>query len=551
MDETRNDAATPLGAQGQPPQEPTVDENKATEANIKDAPPATSENHARESRHAAKSSTGAEAPQSNPNGQQEPKKKKGKPGRVSPFDPFWEPEIVPLLKLDLAAEITPAGILDHLLDRYPEAFEGKERKSLLRTLGRRITEWSKEHRRGLPERCKPCPRSQGSGRPSRRLIILPQHHPLALEVQVDFTHCDQLEVTIQDKPFPHQLFDFRMSHSGWTYVEVFLGETVSALMQGLQNAMRELGGVPQVVRSDNRRNAIRNKQPIEPYGALLKHYGLELSLINYYKPNENGGVEGENGRVKERIKQALLVRGGRDFESEKDYAEFVSHQVDCSNRRLEVQHKLNEERASLRPLPDTPAPEYVEMKRKVNDRSVINVYSCKYSVPCQAVGQMVTVRLYAEHLEVDSQNGPRLAEWPRVHGNEQLSLNPYHCFPDLMIKWGGFAGLPPDYKEQMFPQPSFRKTYQKLREWDPNGKKTNGLNADYRYVQILYLASKAGREKAVDQALQQLLEAGHPFDFEDVKRLVDPPSKAPEGSVTERFDPPNRNNDPPFQKPLL
>ena len=73
-------------------------------------------------------------------------------------------------------------------------------------------------------------------------------------------------------------------------------------------------------------------------------------------------MEGENGRVKTRIKQALLIRGSRDFESEKDYAAFVNHQVDCSNRRHEVQHQLKEERASLRPLPETAAPEYVEMQ---------------------------------------------------------------------------------------------------------------------------------------------------------------------------------------------
>ena len=382
-------------------------------------------------------------------------------------------------------------------------------------------------------------------------MTFPQDHPPGREVQVDFTHCDRLEVTIQGKPFPHELFDFRMSYSGWTYLEVFLGETVSALMQGLQNAMRELGGVPQVVRSDNRRNAIRNKQPIEPYGAFLKHYGLELSLINYGKPQENGGVEGENGRVKTRIKQALLIRGSRDFESEEDYAAFVSHQIDCSNRRHEVQHQLKEEQASLRPLPATAAPEYVEMQFKVNDLSLINLYSCRYSVPCQAVGKMVTVRLYAEYLEVDSENGHRLADWPRLHGNNQFIINPYHCFPDLMTKWGSFAGLPDDYKEQMFPRQSFRTTHDKLREWDPNGKKTNGLNADYQYVRILHLASKANREEAVDQALQQLLKAGHPFDFEDVKRLADPPSEAPEGPPTKGFDPPEQNDDAPSQKPLL
>ena len=55
----------------------------------------------------------------------------------------------------------------------------------------------------------------------------------------------------------------------------------------------------------------------------------------------------------------------------------------------------------------------------------------------------------------------------------------------------------------------------------------------------------------MDQALQQLLKAGHAFGFEDVRRLVAPPSEAPEGSVTERFDPPKRNDEPPSQKPLL
>ena len=550
MEDSRNDDARPQEGQSRSPREQASQKNHTNHAAAGEPPPAACRTHPVKSRHTAKSSTGAEAPQSNPNGQHEPHQKK-KPGRESPFDPFWDPEILPLLEPDLAAEITPAGILDHLLDRHPEAFEGKQRKSLLKTLGRRIKEWRKKHRRGLPERWNPCPRSPGSGRRSRRRQTFPQDHPPGREVAVDFTHCDQLEVTIGGKPFPHELFDFRMSHSGWTYVEVFLGETVSALMQGLQNAMRKLGGVPQVVRSDNRRNAIRNKQPIEPYGAFLKHYGLELSLINYGKPQENGGVEGENGRVKTRIKQALLIRGSRDFESEAAYAAFVSHQIDCSNRRHEVQHQLKEEQASLRPLPDTAAPEYVEMQLKVNDLSLINLYSCRYSVPCKAVGQTVTVRLYAEHLEVDSKNGRRLAVWSRRHGNDEFIINPYHCFPDLLTKWGSFAGLPPDYKEQMFPRPSFRMTHDKLREWDPNGKTTNGLTADYQYVRILHLASKADREEAVDQALQQLLKAGHAFGFEDVRRLVAPPSEAPEGSVTERFDPPKRNDEPPSQKPLF
>ena len=526
MEDNHTDAALPKGEES--PREPASQKNESP--------------HPARSQHAAKSKTGAEGPQSAPEGQPEPHKEKGKPGRLSPFDPFWDTEIVPQLEQDLKVELTPAGMLDNLVRQHPKAFKGKIRKSLLRTLGRSMKMWRKKHRRYLPV-C--CPRSRGIGRRKRRMIFLPQEHPGGREAQVDFTDCRELEVTIQGKPFPHELFDFRLSHSGWTHVEVFLGETVSALMQGLQNALRELGGVPEVVRSDNRRNGIRNKQPIEPYKAFLRHYGLKLSLINYGRPNENGGVEGENFRVKEGIRQALLSDGSRDFESEEDYAVFVRRVVDSRNREQKVQHRLREERASLRPLPETPAPEFIEKWRTVSDRSLIEVYSCRYSVPCQAVGQRVRVRLYAERLEVYDKKG-RLVTWKRRHGNDEIAVNYCHLFPDLLAKWGGFAGLPADYKQQLFPRPSFRMTHEKLLEWDPNGPKTNGLNADYQYVRILDLASEADQEGAVDQALQRLLKAGHPFDFEDVRGLLDPPPEAPEG-----LDPPERKDHPPRQAPLL
>ena len=547
MEDSHNDAALPREGESQSPREPASQKNHTTNAAAGEPPPAAGSTHPVRSPHPAQSNTEAEAPQSVPEGQPEPHKEKEKPGRVSPFDPFWDTEIVPLLDQDLRVELTTAGVLDHLLDQHPQAFEGKSRKSLLRTLGRSMKMWRKKHRRYLPA-C--CPRSRGIGRRRRRLIFLPQEHPGGREAQVDFTDCRELEVTIQGKPFPHELFDFRMSHSGWTYVEVFLGETVSALMQGLQNALRELGGVPEVLRSDNRRNAIHKKQPIRPYKEFLRHYGLKLSLINYYRPNENGGVEGENGRVKEGVRQALLIHGSRDFESGEDYAAFVRRVVDSRNRREKVQHRLRGERASLRPLPETPAPEFIEEERRVSALSLVEMSSCRYSVPCQAVGQKVRVRLYAERLEVYGKKG-RLVTWERRHGKDRIIIDYRHLFPALLEKWGGFAGLTADYKEQLFPRPSFRMTHEKLLEWDPNSKKTNGLTADYQYVRILHLASKAGREEAVDQALQRLLKAGSPFVFEDVKQRVAPSPEAPEGSAEEGLEPPDRNDESPSQKPLL
>ena len=82
-------------------------------------------------------------------------------------------------------------------------------------------------------------------------MYFPQEHPPGREAQIDFTHCGELKVTIAGQPYPHLLFQLVLSHSGWRYAEIAAGETFLALQQGLQNALWTLGGVPQILRSDN------------------------------------------------------------------------------------------------------------------------------------------------------------------------------------------------------------------------------------------------------------------------------------------------------------
>ena len=88
-----------------------------------------------------------------------------------------------------------------------------------------------------------------------------------------------------------------LSHSGWRYAEVVAGETFLALQQGLQNALWELGGVPQVVRSDNtsalthEMKRSRGRALNDAYAELLDHYGLCSTLINAGESHENGVAE--------------------------------------------------------------------------------------------------------------------------------------------------------------------------------------------------------------------------------------------------------------------
>ena len=163
-----------------------------------------------------------------------------------------------------------------------------------------------------------------------REVYFPQEHPPGREAQIDFTHGNSLGVTITGWPFPHLLFRLILSHSGWRYAEVATGETFLALQQGLQAALWTLGGVPQVVRSDNTSAAThemrrsRGRALNDAYRALLDHYGLLSTRINPGQSHENGIAEQGHYRLKDTIGQALILRGSRDFHTADDYALFVS-----------------------------------------------------------------------------------------------------------------------------------------------------------------------------------------------------------------------------------
>ena len=202
-----------------------------------------------------------------------------------------------------------------------------------------------------------------------REVHFPQEHPPGREAQFDFTHCNSLGVTIAGQSYPHLLFQLILSHSGWRYAEVAAGETFLGLQQGLQNALWTLGGVPEILRSDNTSAAThevkrsRGRALNDNYAALLDHYGLRSTRINRGQSHENGVAEHAHYRLKDAIGQALILRGSRAFDTVDDYADFVRQMVERRNRL--VPGKLEQEMPGLRSLPPAPVPEYVNYQSRV------------------------------------------------------------------------------------------------------------------------------------------------------------------------------------------
>src|SRR6266700_2446832 len=107
-----------------------------------------------------------------------------------------------------------------------------QRDRMLRSLQRRVAHW------------------RATEGPERELIFR-QEHPPGLQALSDFTDGGGLGVTLGGEPFRHLLYHFWLAFSGWQYVKAICGgESFTALTEGVQEALWQLGGVPRTHRTD-------------------------------------------------------------------------------------------------------------------------------------------------------------------------------------------------------------------------------------------------------------------------------------------------------------
>ena len=118
----------------------------------------------------------------------------------------------------------------------------------------------------------------------------------------DFTHMNDLGITLAGQPFDHLVYHFILTFSNWETGTVCFSESFESLSQGLQDALWELGGVPQMHRTDRLTAAVNNLGDRDlfqqRYRALLAHYGLRAQAINARKAHENGDAEQSHYRLK-------------------------------------------------------------------------------------------------------------------------------------------------------------------------------------------------------------------------------------------------------------
>jgi len=430
------------------------------------------------------------------------------PSEVKAMDRDWRThpdafaEVWP--ELETLLQVNPRLQAKTLFADLKRRFPGRFADGQLRTLQRRLKQWRAENG------------------PAKEVFFAQEHHPGRLAAS-DFTHCTDLGVTINGSPFAHMIYHFVLTYSNWETGTVCFSESYESLSEGMQNALWELGGVPQLHRTDRLTAAVQpGVEGAEAfkrrYAALLTHYGMQGQAIQAGKGNENGDVEQRHHRFKEALDQALMLRGSRDFPGRDGYTAFL-RQMFCQENAGRAS-RLAEERGLLRPLPGHRLEACKRLKVRVETGSTIRVEGNIYSVPSRLIGERVEARLYAERVEV-YYGQKRVEELPRLRGRGKHHIEYRHIIDWLVRKPGAFADY--RYRADLFPSSRFRMAYDLLVQQRPE-------RAAKEYLRILHLAAKES-EVGVEAALAGLLDAGGPLDADAVKERLRQQSPMP--SATE------------------
>lgn len=411
--------------------------------------------------------------------------------REDVFADVWDSEIVPLLERDEQGVLEATTIIAQLQHRHEERFDGRH----LRTLQRRIRDWRALHG------------------PEREVYFQQQAVP-GREAAVDFTDCTSLGIRIGGQLFAHLLFQFILTYSKWRSVTLAFSESFEALVGGIQDALWRLGGVPEVLRSDNLSAATHElpsggRELNQRFGQVLEHYRIRSTRIEPGKSHQNGVVERANGLLKSAIEQELIVRASCEFRDVGEYMGFVQSIVHKLNATTES--RFTQEKPALGALPTVRLPQYSTYESTVRKWSTIHFAGRTYSVPSRLIGCVVEVRQHAELVEV-FYRGKLAASMPRLRGDRTHRIDYRHVIWSLVKKPGAFARY--RFREELFPSLTFRKAYDALRE-------ARGDRADVEYVRILHLAAST-YESTVEAALETLLGQGQRFDYAAVKAIASP-----------------------------
>jgi hypothetical protein len=206
--------------------------------------------------------------------------------------------------------------------------------------------------------------------------------------------------------------------------------------------------------------------------------------------------------LKNRMTQALLLRGSYDFSSVKDYQAFIDATVEKLNtRRTE---KFKEEQQHLQPLPKYRVADYEVLTARVSSRSTIDVRRILYTVPSRLIGRQLELHLYHDRI-IGYLGRQQVVELTRMRVTAEgkrraRAINYRHIIEGLRQKPRAFLYC--SWQTDLLPNEQYKALWQKLSDQFERD------SAAVVMVEALYIAAIQNKEAAVADYLEAQLAAG-------------------------------------------
>lgn len=393
-----------------------------------------------------------------------------------------------------APDIEAKALFEHLLEVNPNVVNEHQ----LRSFQRRVKQWRIQYG-------------------DNQEVYFDQRTMPGKMAQLDWLDMNKFSIEINNELFKHKLCHFTLNHSNIESATVCKSESILSIKKGLRDFLyRIVGKAPQILQVDNSSAAThrpcKNKKKRDfndEYIQILDYYGIKAQKTNIASPNENGVIESQNGHLKNKIKQALTIRGNKKFNNINDYECFIKGVIDKANLKRKI--KLEEEFPQLVKIPTKPLPEYQEEYIFIRNRSTANIKKVIYSVPSRLIGSKLKARIYEHQIDLYSASSC-VFSMPRAYGDRKSVIDYRHIIHTLMRKPAAFVNY--KYREELYPTKNFRAA------WDYLCKRKTDRESTLEYLRILKLASD-GQEEDVDIALELILtDSNATLNIDTITSLV-------------------------------
>jgi len=248
----------------------------------------------------------------------------------------------------------------------------------------------------------------------------------------------------------------KLCHSEAFVVQAYPTQSHEMLFDAHAKAFAALGGIPKRGIYDNMKTAVdkvkKGKARVvnTRFAAMASHYLFDPDFCNVASGWEKGVVEKNVQDSRRRIWQdAAEVRFGSFTELN------LWLLARCRSLWQELRHPeydltlaemLEQEQPHLLPM-IAPFDGYVESVGKVSSTSLVAFDRNRYSVPCELVGQVVSIRIYPERIDFVAHD-TMVASHVRSFGRNEVRYDWQHYIPLVERKPGAlrngapFADLP-------------------------------------------------------------------------------------------------------------